>query len=382
MQIGIVVYSGAGNVLANNVVSHNFEGMGTQSEGGVFIRGNTVTQNTGNGVIFVGPGQLGSLDENDANIIGNNAVGVLVDAYTSANPTALVAIRNNYIGTDASGTSMGNDIGIAVGSNLNRVWIGQSDNTGNTIVNSTITGILLDGAEETLVLGNHIGVHPDGTPMGNAMAVRLQVGSVDNQIGYAPNDIIDSGTWSPGTDSGNVIAHNGAGISFELGSNGGAVGNVIRGNRIHSNGTATTPGIDLGMTALDVGGSGTGPNTLLNYPDFDANATSWDAGTGQLDYRYRVQTVPANADYPMTIDFYLTDGNSPQGRTYIGSETYPESASFEFRTGSLSLTQPVNASTYLVATATDASGNTSQFTHQPFPLIVSDALFSDRFEGP
>ncbi|WP_376696125.1 right-handed parallel beta-helix repeat-containing protein [Wenzhouxiangella sp. EGI_FJ10305] len=379
-QLGIGVFSGTDNLLRNNLVSNNFEGIGTLSEGVLFMRGNTITHNAGSGVTFLGPGQLGSLDPNDANIIGHNSVGVMVNGY--ANSTALVAIRNNLIGTDADGTPMGNDVGIVVGSEFNRVWIGQSDNTGNTIVNSSTVGILLDGAHETLVLGNHIGVHPDGTPMGNATAIRLDSGAVGNRIGYAADDTIDSGTWQPGADSGNVIAHNGAGISFELGANIGSIGNVLRGNRIHANGTATTPGIDLGMTALDVGGSGTGPNTLLNYPDFDPNATSWDQATGELEYRYRVQTVPTNADYPLTIDLYLADGNRPQGLTYIGSETYPESASFEFRTGSLTLTQPVDSSTHLVATATDASGSTSQFTHQPIPLIVSDALFSDRFEEP
>ncbi|NBD95495.1 MAG: hypothetical protein GVY11_03345 [Gammaproteobacteria bacterium] len=381
MQIGIAVFSGTGNLLTNNVVSHNFDGIGTQSEGGLFIRRNTVTQNSGSGVVFAGPGQLGSLDENDANIIGNNSVGVLVHPYTSANPTALTAIRNNFIGTDTNGTLIGNNIGIVVGSPSNRVWIGQSDGTGNTIVNSSDIGILLDGAHETLIKGNLIGLHPNGATMPNGTAIRLQNDAVGNLIGYAANDTIDSGTWNPGAGSGNVITHNGAGIAFEV-SDDASVGNVIRGNRINANGSAVTPGIDLGMNGLDIGGGGTGPNTLLNYPDFDANATSWNQATGVLDYRYRVQTVPANADYPMTIDLYLTDGNSPQGMTYIGSETYPESASFEFRTGSVSIAQPVNGSTYLVATATDASGNTSQFTHQPFPLIVSDGLFSDRFEGP
>jgi len=256
MQLGVMVLSGTGNLLTKNVVSHNFEGIGTQSEGGLFIRGNTITHNAGSGVIFAGPGQLGSLDANDGNIIGNNSVGVLVQAYISANPTALVAIRNNFIGTDAAGTPMGNDIGVAVGTEFNRVWIGQSDNTGNTIVNSSSAGIILSGAHETLVAGNYIGVHPNGTPMGNGMAIRLDSGAVGNRIGYAANDTIDSGAWEPGTDSGNVIAHNGAGISFDPADD-SSLGNVIRGNRIHANGTAATPGIDLGMTALDVGGGGT-----------------------------------------------------------------------------------------------------------------------------
>lgn len=286
MEIGIQILNGANSLVTNNKISNNTNGSAYQGESGVFLHGNTISDNQTAGAYFPAPGQLGSLDSSQPNIIGNNTFGVLVDAYESANPTGLAIIRNNFIGT-----------------------------------------------------------------------------------------------WSPGTATGNVNAHNNTGIQFNP-TDDSSYGNTIRGNRIHANGSTSTPGINLGMTELDYGGDGTGPNTLLNYPDFDPNATSFDQATGQLSYRYRVQTTPINADWPLTIDFYLTSDSSPQGLTYIGSETYPESAAFEFRSGTLSTSESVSGSTHLVATATDSSGNTSQFTHQPFPLVVSDVLFSDRFEGP
>jgi CSLREA domain-containing protein len=381
MQIGMQVLSGADNLVTNNDISHNTRGFASHSDGVVFFRGNTVTHNTGTGVFLAGPGQVGSLDPDDANIIGHNDVGVMVDPYASANPTALVSIRNNFIGTDASGTLMGNDYGIWVSTESNRVWIGQSDNTGNTIVNSSSAGIIFMGARETLVAGNLIGVHPDGTPMGNSVAVYLFSGSIGNWIGYAADETIDTGTWSPGLGAGNVIAHNDVGIRIKD-TDDGSFNNTFRGNSVHNNGTASMRGIDLGMNELDVGGGTTGPNTLMNYPDFDAAATQYNAATGEIDYRVRVQTTPANADYPLLIDFYLTDGNSPQGKTFIGSINYPATASFEFRTGTIALPQSIPTGSWLVATATDASGNTSQFTNDPILLELPDSIFSNRFETP
>ncbi len=105
MEIGIQILSGANTVVSNNRISNNQNGFVSQGESGAFICGNTITDNQFAGAYFAAPGQLGPLDPGQPNIIGSNYIGVLVQAYETANPTALVLIRNNFIGTDDSGAS-------------------------------------------------------------------------------------------------------------------------------------------------------------------------------------------------------------------------------------------------------------------------------------
>jgi hypothetical protein len=97
-----------------------------------------------------------------------------------------------------------------------------------------------------------------------------------------------------------------------------------------------------------------GPNRMQNYPEFDNLAPFFNEDTGMIDYSCRVRTNPENADYPLIIDFYLADGTSDAGETYLGSDSYPSSSANAFRTGTLSLPPGVNPQgPYLVATATD-----------------------------
>ncbi len=383
MTVGVRLDGGGGNLLINNRIAYNERGI-YLLDGGGDIRRNTITDSL-IGVNFRGPGQLGSSDIGDANVIGSNVTGVAVGSYVSAPTSTLVAIQNNYIGTDANGALIGNAIGVSVFSEDNTVWIGQSGR-GNVIANGTSSGIQLRmGTSSVTVAGNLIGVHPNGTPMGNRTGISFSGGGGTNatshRIGYSADAVINPETWQPGNGVGNIIAYNGDGGAIRLDeADPGSTGNVIRGNRIHSNGNTSTRGIDLGMEELDVGGGASGPNNLMNYPDFDAAATQYNAGTGEIDFRFRVQTTPANADYPLTVDFYLTDGETPQGKTFIGTGEYPATAAFEFRTGTIALPQSVPAGTWLVATATDSSGNTSQFSNQPIELELSDHVFKDRFE--
>jgi hypothetical protein len=105
------------------------------------------------------------------------------------------------------------------------------------------------------------------------------------------------------------------------------------------------------------------------------------AGT-QLTYRYRVRTSGINAEYPLIIDFYLAvPSDTAQGATFLGSDEYPVTSAGNYRTGTLTLPQTLPAGEGLVATATDAAGDTSQFTLEPVILEFEDGLFEDRFEG-
>jgi CSLREA domain-containing protein len=371
---GIRVENGTGNLILGATIAFNSNGIDVRSDSSsTLIRRNTIVDNSSNGVRFLSSGNLGTVSFSDANVIGNNNRGVRVSAGAGS-----VSIRRNYIGTDASGADLGNSTGIQINGS-NPVNVGLSG-TGNVIGNSNGSGIFLSSnANNVWILGNHIGIHPNGTPIGNGRGISFSGASNGNRIGFSSSANIDPDAWQPGSDAGNIIAHNSDAGVMLTSANDGAVANVVRGNRFFgNNGTA----IDLGMTELDPGGGAIGPNEQMNFPDFDAGNTQFDFATGTLNYRYRVQTTPANADYPLVIDFYLADGESAEGLTFIGSESYPDTSAFEFVSGSLSLDPGLASGGYLIATATDASGNTSQFSLDPIFLdTLEDEMFSDRFEA-
>lgn len=370
---GIRIDNGSNNQIQDATIAFNSRGIDLRpdSSSSAILR-NTILDNS-TGVWFRSSGTLGTSSFSDANVIGDGTRGVQVSAGAGS-----VVMRSNYIGTDANGTDLGNTIGIQInGSNF--VDIGLP-NAGNVIGYSIINAILLSNdAAGTSVQSNYIGIHPNGTPIGNGRGIRVSGESNSNRIGSSRTASLHPDQWQPGTDAGNIIAYsNNAGIDLTPG-NEQATSNVIRGNRFFANnGTA----IDLGMTELDVGGGASGPNEQMNFPDFDAGNTQFDFDSGTLNYRYRVQTTPANADYPLIIDFYLAEGESAEGLTFVGSESYPDTSAFEFVTGSLSIAPGAASGGYLIATATDSSGNTSQFSLDPVFLgTLPDSIFQDRFES-
>jgi hypothetical protein len=180
--------------------------------------------------------------------------------------------------------------------------------------------------------------------------------------------------------SANIIAHNtGAGIDLAPGGN-DAIRNVIRGNSIFANGGQ---GIDLGMNQIDSNGDANGPNRQMNWPEFDGFETRYNPDSDTLDYRLRVRTSAANADYPLVIDFFLTDGQSSQGRTFLGSFEY--NSPNDWASGSIPWPSGRPTQGRIVATATDQPGgtyaNTSQFTSVP-TYIGSNIATAPQDNGP
>ena len=124
-------------------------------------------------------------------------------------------------------------------------------------------------------------------------------------------------------------------------------------------------GIDNGpyrLDANDPGDADEGPNRLQNHPTL----TSVKESSGMFVVRYSVDTAPANASYPLTIEFFFA-GNERVGETYLASDLFTESdfllgteKEFEFQIDDLEI--PKN--TMVVATATDADGNTSEFSFE------------------
>ncbi|HYV10349.1 MAG TPA: Calx-beta domain-containing protein, partial [Pyrinomonadaceae bacterium] len=206
------------------------------------------------------------------------------------------------------------------------------------------------GSSNNIIQGNLIGTDATGTgPLPN----------LDDGIFGGRNTTVGG----IGAGERNVIAFNGLrGIS-----NGGTLGtaNSYRGNSIHSNGTSGSPfgpglGIDLGPvgpTANDVGDSDTGANNLQNFP-----IIALVAGGSSTNVK---GSLNSSASSSFNLDFYRNSvcdpSGSGEGEHLIGSTLVTTDAqgnanfdvTFAVATGSSEL---------LTATATDQSGNTSEFS--------------------
>ena len=158
--------------------------------------------------------------------------------------------------------------------------------------------------------------------------------------------------------AGNTIAFNG-GAGVVVGSNSGdqAVGNAILSNSIYGNGAL---GIDLGddgVTLNTPGGPHSGPNDLQNFPVLSQAAT-FDGNT------YVIGTLNSTPGTTFTLQFFANASPDPsgygQGQTLIGTTTVTTDAN-----GNASFVASfpgvIPAGQAISATATDPSGDTSEF---------------------
>ncbi len=132
-------------------------------------------------------------------------------------------------------------------------------------------------------------------------------------------------------------------------------------NSIHTNGDL---GIDLedngsSQNDANAGDVDLGTNRRQNFPLLDGVTLS-----GQLlTVSYSVPSVPANSAFPLHVEFFTADGDpdAPEGRTFLGEDTLSEEDLAEgFKTATFTVRGKVGTS--IVATTTDAEGNTSEFS--------------------
>lgn len=372
LRAGIIISSGVGpvdpNLTHHNVVIGNFigtDGTGTQpwpnSAPGIGGPG-------GIGIFHATNNRIGGPGPGEGNLISGNGWTAVVLAEGSSNTT----VTGNLIGTDATGArALGNAIGGIV---IRGEPTLPNASHGNLITRNVISGnlgvgiLLWRGAYDNAIRGNMIGTDLSGmNPVGNqAQGVLILTGAHDNSIG----DLDLSG--------GNIIAANGATgvlvtdnsydnriVGNSIASNGGrgvlvtsnSYHNRIVGNSIHSN---TALGIDLngdGVTLNDPGDTDTGPNSLMNFPILiSARATP-----GQLFIKGTLDTPSPET---VTIELFANPvpipGADPsghgEGAVLLGS-VRPNAR------GDFSTTLPrVAVGTLISATATDAHGNTSEFS--------------------
>ena len=252
---------------------------------------------------------VGGSGPGEGNVISGGGVGVgILGSGTDGN-----VVKGNFIGTNASGTAaVPNSVGVQIGSGAQGNIIGGSGSgEGNVISGNLSEGVrILDfGTSNNVLKGNYIGTDASGTAaVPNGTRGVWISGRQNNTIG---------GTAA---GEGNVIAYNEDDGVWVYGT--ATTGNSIRGNSIHDN-------VGKGIENTD------GGNTELAVPTI--------TGFG---------SVMGTACPNCTIDVYSDDED--EGRVYEGSTTASGAGNWIF---SGSLDGP-----NITATATDAAGNTSEFS--------------------
>jgi hypothetical protein len=336
---GVFIFGAAAS---NNVVAGNF--IGTDITGTVRV---------GNGIAGVGitnaPRNLiGTTDPFGGNLISGNANSGI---YLSGTGASGNRIRGNFVGTDVTGTiAVANTLGGIFLYRAGGNFIGASETGARNVISGNFNVAISigdTGAEGNVVMGNFIGTQADGTtPLPNRWhGVEL--------LNTASGNII--GGTGPG--QANRIAYAQTFLYDGVRVRDGCVDNVIRGNAIFGNAGI---GIDLstdGASANDLGDGDGGANQLQNFPVLvSANGQFITTIVGSLNSR-------ANATF--TVDFY---GNASSDATGFG-EGQRWLASVPVSTGidgnalfTVSFTNVVSAGGFISATASDATGNTSEFS--------------------
>lgn len=377
-ESGIHVEGGPTSIQLNTI-SYNHTGVTVANQGRTRIRGNSIMSNDDNGIWsernWV---HIGGEDEAEANVIGlNSTAGIW---YESPGGNGFPGIAGNYIGTNADGDDLGNAGGGIVIRNTTTALIGRLMLSGvdprPNVIGFNQNGIFLHHVENAQVTNNYIGTNADGDNLGNS-GIGVSVAMTESsQIGASAT----AGIQPPIDNAGNIIANNDTGVQVS-GAGSSAIDNSIRGNSFHSN----NQGINLsgGGDEVDPGGGSTGPNNLQNFPEIDPDQTWYNDSTGMVHFRHRVQTNAGNAEYPLRVDFYLADDNSPQGQIFLGTVVYQSASANTWEVGTFQPPSGVNVSGWMTATATDNNGNTSQFNPNPVSLDDGspvDLIFEDRFE--
>jgi hypothetical protein len=331
-------------------------------------------------------------------VIDGNAVGI---GITGAGTTQNV-VEGNRIGADPQNPGRGgntsgvwllngahdNTIGGQNGgagnimvSDLQAIEVsdGAHDNTigslssgsGNIIAGNSFAGIWIRGTGTTgnRVQGNLIGSLVPNSVVGNGAGVRIEGGASNNTIGGSSSA------------SNTIVNNTGAGVVV---NDDGSYGNAVRINQIFSNAVQVSNGfskegsigIDLGgdgVTPNTTGGPHTGPNHLQNYPVLSTPIPN--AMTAHNTLNYTLNSTPGQT---FIVDFYASAGPDPSGHVEGQAWIGPQQVMTDPMTGNYSGTliySPVPGMPFITATATSASGDTSEFS---VPMAPPHVRFLNR----
>ena len=288
-------------------------------------------------------------------------------------------VQGNFIGTDVTGTRA---IDCALGCmrivDQNNTIGGSAPGAGNRIGGGhmALAGIQVQGSG-TVIQGNFIGTDETGT-------LRIPVHDYGIHVLYlstgAVHDILIGGV---GPGEGNLIANTGGiGAIFVEGNSccTPPTGVTIRGNSVFDNPGSNANnglGIDLmeggngpGVNFNDAGDGDDGPNGFQNYPIIG----SVTYGGSSTTVTGTFNSTPSSS---FDLDFYANSvcaprpQDLPEGKTYLGTLPVTTNASGD-ATFNAVLPVAVQNGSPITATATDSSGNTSEFSPR-FVISLSPA---------
>ena len=315
--------------VSGNKVIGNFVGIGVSGKDSLGDGNGIVIDNASNNTI-------GGSAPGERNIVAGHAFPAIFIKNPSATGNKIIG---NYLGTDSSGTiRIGNSKGITIDGAVGNTIGGKVASDGNLICSSSGYGVeIRNGASGTNILNNYIGTNSENeTGLGNDSDAIFINASQD-------------------TISNNTIAYSkGAGIYVA-----GGTQNLITLNSSYSN---KGLGIDLaprGLTKNDDLDGDTGPNNLQNFPILDSSRVAGD----QLIIHGKLNSTP-NTQFQ--IDIYENDNYNPshfgegQSLSKLLSVTTDDNGNAPILDSiPIIIEAPPR---FITATATDAQGNTSEFS--------------------
>ena len=379
---GLQIFAGSSTVRGLMINRFGQNGIGVASSGNNTIIGNwiglapdgvTAKPNATNGVHVVDSpaNTIGGATPLAANVVSGNAgEGVRIDGTLATGNV----VTGNFIGTTAAGDG-------PLGNSASGVFIRRAP--GNSVIgnivryNAGFAGVAICGNQGGLCGGGDIGAQDNN---GNGNAVHGNFINSNAGIGLSLDGVANTvvGTGGLNNISGNGANETGGAPGVSI-FGAGATGNQLSSNAINSNNGDGVQIVGAGNTgnrvqgnsfinntdlAIDLGGDGvtandpldadadSGPNNLQNFPVITAAGPTTVAGNLQ-----------SAASTMFSIQLYESTtacGVSGQGETLFATFNLTTDANgiASFSQSGLSLT----AGKYIMATATDPSGNTSEFS--------------------
>jgi hypothetical protein len=379
--VGIAAIDFAGRNTVVGAVEGCF--IGTDVSGSIAVP-NTI------GVIFGGNpfggdlsinGRVGGVLPDQRNVISGNSVGI--NAGGSGH-----RILGNLIGTNAAGNgAVGNGVGVELIGGTNFVqFLGDGTAAGRNVISGNRTrGVAVGGAGSTnghRIIGNFIGTDISGTrALGNVVGIELSTGVSGVQPPLVGGAV---------AGQGNVIAFNVTGVATRSSRGNVSANQMFANTQLGITSRAGDNGQASSRLANDAGDPDATANNGQNFPEISAFSVS--VGNGNVNLSYRVDSSNSNSAYPIRVEFFKADGD--EGRTLLFADSYLSAQAQSIKNLSnqvLPVGVTFGADDVLVATATDANGNTSEFSFQPLSMVIDTPVpsacggnvrvFCDAFES-
>jgi hypothetical protein len=349
VNVGIQAYHADQNLIQGNIVAMNNQVATPQWHSSGICLSHHANQN------IIGGTQTGL-----GNIVLGHDTHAIEISLSSQN-----RLYGNSIGVDPRGIiqAVNSSVGIFLSEGEGNIIGGPNPGEGNVIADQKYDGISCL-ANYTTIQGNLIGLDWDGvTPRGNRrQGIRVRGGDFNLIGGTAAGE-------------GNRIAHStyhGVGITsipaFSVFPEYVPFGNSILGNSIFSNGALGIvlkdddfefePGAE-DVTPNDPGDADEGANQTQNFPVI-ARAAQIEAGGCLIE-----GTLDSEANKTYRIEFFASEscdasGNG-EGKRYLGATQTTTTGSGQALFSAV-LTSDIAVQESITATATDPSGNTSEFS--------------------